>query len=221
MIVEENVIIQTPYTSVRTGATITYILETIKKSPVYFKLALTNPKLVKPLNENKLTQILVEQINALLIKTGASILAQTQYSDVFLGSKGIPDFYFQKVEKGQTNAPLFIVEAKILPAPPPKEREKEYVIGNNKNGGIERFKIEKHGKGLSECGMIGFIGKENCIFWKTIINNWIEDLSKSDSTWNKNESLKELENQTEFMYLNSVAHRTTSSDILLHHFWVK
>lgn len=220
MIAEEFNYNQEPTSSIPKGSTILYILKTIKKSPVFFKLALTNPRLVKPLNENKLTQILVEQINAILLESEVPILAQTQYSDVFIGSKGIPDFYFHVVEKGQTKEPLFIVEAKILPAPPPKEREQEYVIGNNRNGGIERFKIEKHGKGLLECGIIGFIEKENFDFWETTINGWIQDLAELNEIWNKDEILNKIEHQTEFVYLKSKANTITSKNIILHHFWI-
>ena len=70
-------------------------------------------------------------------------------------------FYFYEIEKGKTNVPLFVVEAKILPAPLPKKREKEYVKGDKKNGGIERFKLEKHAKGLNQCGMVGFVQQNN------------------------------------------------------------
>lgn len=221
MIAEEFDNSHEPISSIPKGTTISYILNTIKKTPIHFKSALTNPKLVKPLNENKLTQILVEQINAILLETEVSILAQIQYSDLFLGSKGIPDFYFHKVEKGQTQEPLFIVESKILPAPPPNKREKEYVIGDKNSGGIERFKIKKHGSGLLESGMIGFVEKEDFIFWKTKINSWIENLAKSTKNWNKDEIVKEEEKNLEFMYLKSVAHTISSSDIQLHHFWIK
>lgn len=221
MIAEELDYCQAPSASIPKGTTISYILKTIKKAPVSFKLALTNPGLRKPLNEDKLTQILVEQINAILFEYEVPILAQTQYCDVFLGTKGIPDIYFHKVEKGKTNEPLFIVEAKILPTPPPKERKKEYVIGNQKNGAIERFKIEKHGKGLSECGIVGFIEKENYSFWKTTINEWIRDLAKLDRTWKKEEVVKELERHNEFLYLKSIAHTISSKNKILHHFWIK
>jgi hypothetical protein len=181
-----------------------------------FKKASTQPNLIKPLNENKLTQIFVEQLEV-KIKSHPFIGVKNQYSDLFHGTKGIPDFYFHKVEEGVTHEPLFVVESKRLPS---KTFETEYVKGETNNGGIERFKIDKHGKGLSECGMIGFIEAENFSFWKTSINGWIEDLSQSDKNWKNDEVLNEEENQPEYMYLKSVAHTITSRKVLLHHLWI-
>lgn len=219
MIAEEFDSSYEPSSSIPKGTTINYILKTIKESPVGFKLALGNPKLVKPLNENKLTQILVEQINAILLEGGLPILAQNQYSDVFFGSKGVPDFYFYKVEKGKTNEPLFIVESKVLPAPLPKEREQEYVIGNKNNGGIERFKSEKHGKGLDECGLVGFIEKSDHDFWLRTINCWVSKLATSTKNWKADEILNTLQVEKNFAYLNSIAYKK-SSKVKLHHFWI-
>lgn len=220
MIAEEFNNTHEPDSSIPKGTTINYILKTIKESSADFKLALKNPKLVKPLNENKLTQILVAQINAILKGNDVPILAQEQYNDVFLGSKGVPDFYFQKVEKGQFHEPLFVVEAKVLPAPLPKTREKEYVIGDKNNGGIERFKTEKHGKGLLECGIIGFIEDKDHTHWIKTINDWITTLSTASIEWKSDEILKLSEAKTEFAYLNSIAYTSSSSVVTLHHFWI-
>jgi hypothetical protein len=218
MIAEEELNSNSPSSSIPKGTTVSYILKSIKESPNSFKVALTNPKIEKKLNEDELTQILVSQINTILIKRG-SIIAQTQYHDVFEGTKGIPDIYFQELETGQFNEPLFIVEAKRLPTQP-TAREKEYVIGTRKNGGIERFKIERHGKGLSECGIIGFIEKEDNDYWVKVINSWIGYLAETNEFWNNNEKVKKEENDTDWMYLKSIAHRTSSTDIQLHHFWI-
>lgn len=219
MIAEEFNYYQKPKTSIPKGKTVSYIISMIKQTPTFFISALTNPSLIKPLNENKLTQIFVEQINAILLENELSILAQTEYSDLFFGAKGIPDFYFHSVEKGQTNKPLFVVESKILPSPS-IDREKEYVTGNNKNGGIERYKIEKHGKCFSQCGIIGFVKNESFEYWINKVNKWIKTLALSDSFWNSDEILNQLEINSDSAYLKSVAHRISSEDIRLHHFWI-
>lgn len=221
MIAEEYYCHQEPEISLPKGKTISFIVKTIKEVPAYFISALKNTDVTKPLNENKLTQVLVEQINAVLLEKEFSILAQNQYSDLFYGSKGIPDFYFYESEKGKTNKPLFIVESKILPSPLPKTREKEYVIGDKKNGGIERFKIEKHGKGLNECGIVGFVKNDNFDFWKDNINSWINELSNNDDFWNKDERIILKERTEIFALLHSIAHRKEKIDLLLYHFWIK
>jgi len=221
MIAEEYYYHQKPEISIPKGKTISFIVKTIKEVPVYFISALKNTDITKPLNENKLTQVLVEQINAILLEKEFSILAQNQYSDLFYGTKGIPDFYFYESEKGKTNKPLFIVESKILPSPPPKKREKEYVIGESKNGGIERFKTEKHGKGLNKCGIVGFVESESFEFWKDKVNSWINELSNSDDFWNEDERIIMKENVDISAFSHSIAHRKEEKDLLLYHFWIK
>ena len=221
MIAEEYYYHQKPEISIPKGKTISFIVKTIKEVPVYFISAIKNTDITKPLNENKLTQVLVEQINAILLEKEFSILAQNQYSDLFYGTKGIPDFYFYESEKGKTNKPLFIVESKILPSPPPKTREKEYVIGESKNGGIERFKTEKHGKGLNKCGIVGFVESESFEFWKDKVNSWINELSNSDDFWNEDERIIMKENVDISAFSHSIAHRKEEKDLLLYHFWIK
>lgn len=221
MIAEEYNNQQVPQTSILKGKTVSFIINIIKETPPYFISAINTKGIIKPLNENKLTQIFVEQINAVIREKEAPIFAQNQYSDLFFKTKGIPDFYFYEIEKGKTNVPLFVVEAKILPAPLPKKREKEYVKGDKKNGGIERFKLEKHAKGLNQCGMVGFVQQNNFDFWKNEINSWIEKLSMNDILWNIDEKLESYENIKDNFYLQSIVHRKSTDDIKIHHFWIK
>jgi hypothetical protein len=204
--------------SISAGKTIEYLVGMITATITPFKTTIKQSNLIQPLNENKLTQIFLEQLEV-KIKPNPFIGVKNQYSDVFLGTKGIPDFYFHVVEENVVHAPLFIVESKRLPSP---TYEKEYVIGKNKNGGIERFKLEKHGKGLLQCGMLGFIEKEEISFWLKAINKFIEDLSESDPFWNKDEVLSaEINSELHYAYLKSTAHTLKAGDKLLHHFWVK
>lgn len=209
-----------PVISINSESLTNSIINSFAQSVPFFKSYITTHVSKKTLNEDELTQVFVEQLDIQLRKLNYPFGVKNQYRDIYHGSPGFSDFYFHPIEEGKSTASIFSVESKRLPSPT-NDREKEYVIGTKKNGGVERYKIEKHGKGLSECGMLGFIEKENSVFWITKINKWINDLSDSDSTWNKDEALKELENHIEFVYLNSVAHRTSSSDILLHHFWIK
>ena len=131
----------------------------------------------------------------------------------------IHDFYFHKVEEGVHNEPLMIWEAKILSDSLGAKREKEYVKGEKNNGGIERFKTEKHGKGMNKCGLLGFVEKENFTHWTATINNWIKDFAKIDNVWNKDEILSEIESNTDFCVLKSIAYRNSDA-INLTHLWV-
>ncbi len=90
-----------------------------------------------------------------------------------------------------------------------------------KNGGIERFKTGKHGKGLEECGLIGFIEKEDSALWLSEINKWIKNLTEIDEEWKIEELLVSLESQLEFSNLISLARVNKTKNITLHHFWIE
>ena len=203
------------------GKTLECIKECIMKAIIPFKKAKLQRNINVRLNEKKMTQIFVEQVGFQLIPF-SSIAVNCEYSDIFFGTKGISDFYFYHQEEGKTNLPLFIVEAKRLPAPSNKKiREKEYVIGCKDNGGIERYKKEIHGKNFDQCGMIGFIEKFSQTFWINIINKWINDLAKDGHEWKEDEQLIIRKNEVDFSYLVSIAHRKISgNDVLLHHWWI-
>ena len=221
MIAEENnkTIQQTPESTVRKGTTVANIISYMKRAVLPFKNACCQTDLHRPLNENKLTLIYVEQVEV-FVKPISALGVKNQYSDTFLGTKGIPDFYFHIVEEGKHHKPLFVVEAKLLPAPSPISREQEYVKGNKNNGGIERFKTGKHGTGLHKCGMLGFVEQETFDFWKQRINTWISNLSITDDFWQTDEILTEVETETDFAVLQSIAHRKPQKNIYLHHLWI-
>lgn len=171
-------------------------------------------------SEKSLVQEFVIQNDIQLRKRINSIRIDKEYTDNFYGTKGIPDFAFLPLEEGASHEPLFVVEAKILPAPGNKVlREKEYVIGNNNNGGIERFKIGKHGIGQNHCGLLGFINDENTIdAWVNKINLWIIELSSDESSnWSNEEVLEKIEDSN---LIQSIAKRQ-SDNVYLHHFFVK
>lgn len=210
-----------PIMSIGKGSSVSCIINLYKQTTDPFKKAISSRNIKNSLNENQLTQIFVEQIDVQIRNLKYSFGVKNQYSDIFYGTKGIPDFYFHKLEEGSVSEPLFVVEAKRLPAPiPPNSREKEYVIGDNKNGGIERYKIGKHGAGLNECGILGFIENNDFNHWKNTINSWIQDQSKVDSSWNISEILNEIETQSGCSYLDSLAIRI-AGNLKLHHFWIK
>lgn len=227
MIVDEQLNNSIPISSISKTTTVQKIINSIKNTTPFFKIAVNDKKILK-LNENKYTQVFIEQLNFQLIKAQYTFSAGVQYSELFHKVNGIPDIYFYTLEEGVTNSALFVVEAKILPSPPPNNREKEYVIGENFkpsgkkecNGGIERFKIEKHGFGLKESGLIAFIQKNDFPYWLDKINIWIEKLSIKEPNWSIDEKLLNIIVHKDFSYTNSVAEINTSKKILLHHFWI-
>lgn len=218
MIVDEPKNTALPVSTCDKGTTISNILEIIGKSAPFFKTAIANPKIIKPINENKYTQVLVEQINTQLVKAGYTFLANTQYSELFLKVKGIPDFYFYFLEEGTTSSAIMVAEAKILPSPA-ADREKEYVKGATNNGGIERFKSKKHGDGLPEAALVAFVLEHTHTDWHAKVNGWINDLALVDHFWKKEETLKDLVSQAHFSYTTSQAF-TISDPVKLHHFWI-
>ncbi len=221
MIAEENFSnIEQPKISIPKTNLISLIIKSMKENVPHFKSYIASGHHKKKiLNEDELTQIYIEQAQILIRRQDYPFNICSQYRDIYNNSKGFSDFYFYSNEQNISNASIFSVECKRLPAPE-ITREKEYVYGSTNNGGIERYKTEKHGKGLNDCGLVGFIEKENPKHWLTTINKWIIGIASStSSTWSTDETLSELESQTDYCFLESIAHRKIS-DINLIHLWI-
>lgn len=205
------------------GELLESILKSIESTPKHFFIALKNhfkenPE-VKSLNEDGLTQKFIEQNQVQIFNNNLSINVGAQYVDIFRKTKGRPDIYYTPLEQGKTHEPIFIMEAKRLPTPG-KHREKEYVHGKtssgNPNGGIERFKLEKHGKGLKECGLLGYIEIETPEVWLKNVNEWILDLKPE---WSTDECLTLNQMTQYYSRFSSKCHRQNDT-IVLHHFWL-
>lgn len=199
------------------------IIVSIKNTHQDFLKAIKSENLDENLNENKLTQIFVEQNDIHLRMSNLPVGVSREYSDVFYKTQGVPDFYYYYLELGKVNDPLFVVESKRLLSQTDKSREKEYVIGktksNNPNGGIERFKLGKHGAGLNECGLLAFVEENNNSYWLSAINGWILELAQTDNTWSQDEVLSINEDFNVFNYLTSILKREKET-IKLNHFWI-
>lgn len=220
MIAEENLSNnEQPKISISKTNFISLIIESMKQNVPHFKTYIASGHHKKKnLNEDDLTQIYIEQAQILIRKQDYPFNISSQYRDIYNLSKGFSDFYFYPNEQGISNTSLFSVECKRLPAPD-KAREREYVFGTSNNGGIERYKTEKHGKGLNYCGLIGFIEKEKPSHWFAAINNWITDIATTNKSWKDDETLSELDSNNDYCFLESIAHRNTS-DIKLAHLWI-
>ncbi len=204
------------FPDIKPNTVLTKIIQSIYDSYAPFFSAIKNHFSQDLHTEKSLVQEFVIQNDCQLRNILPSIRIEKEYTDNFYKTKGIPDFAFIPLEEGVSHTPLFIVEAKLLPAPE-KSREKEYVIGHNENGGIERFKLGKHGTGLFKCGLLGFMTMQSESFWINNINSWILQLSKENSGhWCANEILR---NDIEDFPIYSYVYRK-DSDMVLYHFLV-
>lgn len=211
--------------SIPIGKHIEIIIKSICDTNIHFISALETHENNELKNEKQFTQEFTTQNQIQINKAGFGNLfrIKDEYSDNFYKTKGVPDFAFLPLQEGISHEPLFIVEAKILPTPniSKKREETEYVYYKNpeKYGGIERFKTEKHGKGVSQCGMLAFIKSENYKYWFTKVNEWIEDATLlENSNWDKSEKL--FNQNLEFNFHKSKVIRE-SSVLELSHFWVR
>lgn len=171
-------------------------------------------------NEDSLTQVFIAQNTVQLQKLSSSLMVAAQYRDIYHKTKGIPDVFYSMIEEGRDHKPSFVMEAKRLPTPT-STREKEYVVGKtttgNPNGGIERFKLGKHGAGHSHCGMLAFVEKEEYQYWLKNINSWIAELYP---IWSESELLKLQKNFSHYSHYKSKAERETDA-VDLDHYWIK
>jgi hypothetical protein len=210
---------QGKFPTIKPNSTLGIILQSIYDSYSPFLTALSNHPNKNLSNEKALVQEFVTQNDIQLRKHINALRIEKEYTDNFYGTRGIPDFAYLPLEEGVSHEPLFIVEAKILPAPDNITiREKEYVIGNNKNGGIERFKIGKHGIGVNFCGLIGFIKDDQATNdWIQKINSWIiEKCNNEPLFWSSDETLQEAPNSKDIVSLV----KRESDSIVLYHFFV-
>jgi len=122
---------------------------------------------------------------------------------------------------------ITVFECKRLSTDIGSERKDEYVTGHeNISGGIQRFKLEAHGKKHRIVGMIGYVQTGTCLNWQETINNCIDDLcGKPDENglcWNKSEHINTIKHdgKSDKYHGKSLHPRKTKSDITIHHLWV-
>lgn len=128
--------------------------------------------------------------------------------------------------------PVLVIECKRLPAPPPKDREKEYVTGPTPkeiSGGIQRFKLGPHGAKLNLAVIIGYIQDHSASHWYKKTNGWISELVSNPiedgCIWTADDTLEVFKVDTsKGIYRYSSIHSRTgnivNNEIELHHLWV-
>lgn len=126
--------------------------------------------------------------------------------------------------------PFCIIEAKRLPTPSYSGSQKtEYVCykDSTKQGGIERFKTNKHGNKLPFSLMVGYIQQENPNHWHTKVNEWItEQIQKSSNesiSWINEDMLIQdstFKNDNVITKYTSEHLRSNDEKIKLYHYWI-
>jgi hypothetical protein len=118
---------------------------------------------------------------------------------------------------------ITVFECKRLPAPSPS-RANEYIMG--KLGGIQRFKLEKHGASYEIVGMVGYIQSSTIEDNLGKINDCITDLylETNDSIlkWKEDKILTIIESDTGMGVCHSfsIHQRIKLSPITIHHLWI-
>lgn len=119
---------------------------------------------------------------------------------------------------------IFTIEAKLLPTPLAGGREEhEYTHNSKMSGGVQRFKMLKHGLDkqgvpLLESGMFAYIKSNGYPYWEREVNQWIDNAG-----WGSPEHLNKTGkySKSPLAVLESTHKRTDGTDIKLTHFWIK
>jgi len=203
----------------------TVLVETVPE----FLYGLVTYSRTRHLDESGLSQEFVTALNRCLCNNPKGILAVPEYRDYYtIGANPVKrvDIAFVSSEQGASINKLYTVEAKRLPTGT-GDREKEYVYGffnsGSPSGGIQRFKTGDHGFGLLRSGLLGYIEANDCSYWFSTINKWIEEKAKElPEEWKDDEQLQDFEFDTIHNYSisHSIAFRPTDS-IELFHLWIK
>lgn len=171
-------------------------------------------------NEKGITQKLEMYLNPFLkIELSTFNLTKEYVENSANGQSPQSDlgFYLDGEDKA-----IFCIEAKRLPTPG-SGREKEYVFSTSgKSGGIERFKKEIHGEGLSHSAIIGYIQKNDFDYWFNQVNCWIDEIlqdKQQEIEWNQNDKLITLSKNKKIAKFQSVNKRKNNS-ITLFHYWL-
>lgn len=135
-------------------------------------------------------------------------------------------------EPNNDEAPALIkFEAKRLTNLLTKKREKEYVIGEYKqgklirnSGGIERFKNGRHGGDITHAGIIGYVQSGSFSLWKDKIDSLIQDEINNPHdrslSWDNDDFLKFIKSDNNIHEYVSKPKRKSGGVIDLRHTWI-
>ena len=120
---------------------------------------------------------------------------------------------------------ITVFECKRLPIPKPTSRKDEYVTGHKDiTGGIQRFKLCKHGKDHAIVGMIGYVENGTFDNHQSEINECISKLAgttdENNAYWNYDENLKKIDLNNDKAKYKSVHDRLDADRIQIYHLWI-
>lgn len=162
--------------------------------------------------EEDISQELIIYLQRIAISESALFFFKAEYKE---GKRKV-DFGILWAQSFSDSKAFFVIEAKRLPARD-KKSEKEYVFGNY--GGIERFKRNLHGKGLSVSALIGYIQKNDFGHWFTEINSWITESIQPNGLWTLADKLSGSYTK-KLAIFTSKNSRIDGSCIRLTHLWI-
>ncbi|MBP7283232.1 MAG: hypothetical protein KBA66_16725 [Leptospiraceae bacterium] len=163
--------------------------------------------------EEDISQELIIYLQRIAISENVLFFFKAEYKE---GKRKV-DFGILWAQSFSDSKAFFVIEAKRLPARD-KESEKEYVFGNY--GGMERFKRNLHGVGLSQSAIIGYVQKKDFSLWHTEINSWITEAIVSNGLWTLADKLSGSYTK-QLAIFTSKNLRIDETVIQLTHLWIK
>ena len=163
--------------------------------------------------EEDISQELIIYLQRIAISENVLFFFKAEYKE---GKRKV-DFGILWAQSFSDSKAFFVIEAKRLPARD-KESEKEYVFGNY--GGMERFKRNLHGVGLSQSAIIGYVQKKDFSLWHTEINSWITEVIVSNGLWTLADKLSGSYTK-QLAIFTSKNLRIDETVIQLTHLWIK
>jgi hypothetical protein len=160
---------------------------------------------------------------------------QAESRTVDIGVHGAEEATFIRAQSYTIYQPFMVIECKRVPAPSPKEREREYVTGKHKSsgtpaGGIQRFKLGLHGSNIETAAIVGYIEKHSLRYWHGVINGWIAELAAAETgtdgcVWSHADAIEQLVCNDEHGSSTAISsHKRTDEcitpSIRLHHLWI-
>lgn len=181
-------------------------------------------------NENGLNRRLARFITNIADNNKLPFFAQTEsMEDETRGDSPATDFGIHlKIDDISVDPPkIALFEGKRLSGHTGTSRQREYVIGHEKNGkhvpcgGIERFKYSLHGRKFRYAGIIGYIQEETPDYWWKQINSWISELTLQQATpmWSHEEQLLPISTSKQLSQSASIVIRETDK-LHLTHLWI-